>query len=244
MTMGLRLNGLLLSINRLEKVDNLFGSHYLDLVNLDLSFNDISSLPEAAFLHLSSLQKLNLSKNSLDGITFMFFHMANLSIIDLSHNRISRLSSAAIAQLNILISKRQQKQQPNLTLDMSGNVFEGSCATSLSLEWVLKHKTIFRNFNEYNCFHGDDETIFKFEKLSSFLSDLKCVCNCKGINYTRYTRIVITTSLIWMLILSMVLIIIFIKREQCCAPPDYQLTPDIEMVNMGVRQTNATEEAS
>ena len=148
---------------------------YRDLKILDLSDNRIETLSKSTFVHLSSLQTLNLSGNSLNWIEFEFSHMTDLRFIDLSNNKISRLNVEALDELNKIKSKHLNFNSS--MIDLSGNVFECSCDTLFSLQWMLENKSNFMKLDEYYCYQKN--TKVTFNNLENLLHQLETRCSPK-----------------------------------------------------------------
>ena len=133
---------LLLSHNRLgeqlQTDDNgTVFAHFIHLVELDLSVNQIKSLPFHIFKAQSQLQHLNLSGNSLQFIKFNMNHMNNLTVLDLSRNLFTQLDLQARNQLDTLVNF------PNcakLKLHIYGNPLVCSCDNLHFLEWMNASK--------------------------------------------------------------------------------------------------------
>ena len=170
---GLKLGSLILTHNSMGvTLDNDTGEtfqQFHDLTYLDLSDNEITSLSGSVFRNLSNLEILDLSQNSLDSVSFRFSHMTNLRHIDLTDNKISRLNWDTI---NDLISISQG--QHNLTVSLNGNVFECSCQTRTSLQWMLDHNTTFNDFERYTCLHNN--TSITFDQLDKHLHQFTLHC--------------------------------------------------------------------
>ena len=209
---GLKLDGLLLSYNSLGRLlDADVGEtfrNYRDLEKLDLSRNEIAILSAWVFENLAKLQSLNLSGNYLDSIDFRFSHMTDLRHLDLSNNKISRLNSGTISDLNTLTPSH-----PNLTIDLRDNVFECSCETLTSLQWILNHKEIFLNFEQYHCLHQDTRTTFN--RLDNLLPTMQSQCSSVSNLFGYRTSIVVLTVIIIILCIVLTIDCVY-KRARCC----------------------------
>ena len=91
---GLKVVGLFLSENRLGgelgKEETQVFKYLKDLEKLDLSSNDIKTLPPPIFNNLDKLKYLHLNKNSLSLVLFKIARMRNLLFLDLSDNVLSQ----------------------------------------------------------------------------------------------------------------------------------------------------------
>ena len=142
---GLNVLALSLSENRLgEKFGeaNTIFRDFKDLVRLDLSSNEIKTLPRSIFNDLPRLEFLNLGKNAISVITFQILHMKNLHNLDLSDNLLSQLDVKLQSDLKLLKS-----HSPNFTVHMLGNPFQCSCETHSFLEWMYREQDMFSQFD-------------------------------------------------------------------------------------------------
>ena len=94
---GLKVVSLRMSENQLsdelEKRGDTIFKYFSDLTELDLSANNIKTLPKSIFAHLDKLENLNLSRNSLLFIKFQVSHMKHLQVLDLSENLLSQFDN-------------------------------------------------------------------------------------------------------------------------------------------------------
>ena len=96
LTLGSTLRELILSGNMLAAqmeadVNGITFKDYVLLGSLNLANNGIKRLPSGVFSHLSNINLLNLSQNSLRQIDFEFSHMKMLQMLDLSYNLLTTL---------------------------------------------------------------------------------------------------------------------------------------------------------
>ena len=102
---GLILGKLLLARNQLGKhiasnVDDAF-SGFGDLKTLDLSYNEIRTLPKSAFSTLRKLEYLNLSGNFLDSIIIIIIIIIIISLTSIFFQDKSRVWTAASQQHSV-----------------------------------------------------------------------------------------------------------------------------------------------
>ncbi|XP_004683282.1 PREDICTED: leucine-rich repeat-containing protein 32 [Condylura cristata] len=96
--------------------------HHSQLLNLDLSYNEIELLPEGFLEHLSSLRFLNLSRNCLRAFEAQpAGSLPCLLLLDISHNALGALEVGARA----LGSLRTLFLQDNALRDMPPTTFAG-----------------------------------------------------------------------------------------------------------------------
>lgn len=102
-----------------------------DLVELDLSFNDLSGALPSQIGNLRNLKILNASNNKMTGVPAEIGQLANLEVLDLSNNQLTGLP-------NELANLKNLK-----TLNLSGNQYSEQdlavIRNSLSnVEYILK----------------------------------------------------------------------------------------------------------
>ncbi|KAL8590558.1 hypothetical protein ACOMHN_010994 [Nucella lapillus] len=106
----------------LQEVQDSFSVTLTSLQVLDLSKNSIRSIASGAFGGLSSLRSLNLSSNQLNDVGSSLESLVSLQVLDLSHNYLSELKPAAVTTLTSLTSLRLDG---NHFRTLSGHGFQG-----------------------------------------------------------------------------------------------------------------------
>ena len=102
---------------------------------LDISGNDIRSIPHTAFTYAEKLQVLDLSHNELTSVTFSTNQLKSLQHLDLRHNKIIFLDELSLQRLNDL-----KLQAVNITptkIDFDGNPIACSCDNRHYFNWTL-----------------------------------------------------------------------------------------------------------
>jgi len=113
-----------LSANRLSSVKPTSFRPLADLQRLDLSRNQLASLPADFSQHLSTVERLNLSSNHISTVEpTSLARLTRLRYLDLSRNRIQVLPEALETVL-----------APVQLLDVSGNAFHCNC----EMEWLRR----------------------------------------------------------------------------------------------------------
>ncbi|XP_067889205.1 tsukushi [Heterodontus francisci] len=145
-----------LSSNRLKAISPLMftGPGYTTLVNLDLSYNEITGMSSSTFSKLRYLEALNLSHNSLEALEEGIFSNLPLGEIDLSANKLHKinldtftskghrkpLSVALSDNLITTVVRSLDKSVPNIySLDLSGNRLESvptRCLSNVPLRYL------------------------------------------------------------------------------------------------------------
>jgi Leucine-rich repeat (LRR) protein len=88
------LQELYLSNNLIENLDEQAFDFTINLRTLDLSFNQISTIPHNLFKYkLKSLKNLYLQNNKLQQLEPWYFYLENIEVIDLKNNSIARLTN-------------------------------------------------------------------------------------------------------------------------------------------------------
>jgi hypothetical protein len=99
---------------------------------LDLSYNDLASLPKDLLSRQPALQKLILLGNNLESFELDLSFHANLTLLDLSNNRLLVLSEATRNSMDTLAARQRQPFQ----LRLHGNLLACTCATLDFLRWI------------------------------------------------------------------------------------------------------------
>ena len=171
---GLKVVSLFMSENRLgrelaENGDQVF-KYFKDLSKLNLSTNDITTLPALTFENNTCLENLTLARNSLSVINLRISHMRNLKILDLSDNLLSQLDTRFQNELESIKSR-----STNFTINMLRNPFQCSCETRQFLEWMYHKQSMFMFYDNYTCIHNN--TPFDFKNMIYMLDLLNFQCS-------------------------------------------------------------------
>ena len=168
------ISNLLLSENQLgaELGDEgiLVFANFKDLYELDLSSNNIKTLPQSIFENLDKLEFLHLKRNSLLTIEFRFSHMRSLQLLDLSENLLSRFNSKLQSDIDAVKS-----QSPNFTINMLGNPFQCSCETRLFFWWMYRRRSMFEGFANYTCIYSGK--FRNFSDMTKLLQTMNVYCS-------------------------------------------------------------------
>ena len=104
--------------------------HWLDnltmLEHLDLSGNEIKTIPTGAFTQTKNLKHLYLCDNSLVTLTLEIKYLFNLKVIYLSDSLIQYVSSQFASEINLR----------DLTIYLDGNNLFCDCARSSFILWL------------------------------------------------------------------------------------------------------------
>jgi Leucine-rich repeat (LRR) protein len=173
---GLKIETLDLYDNKLGKqlshdVEGRVFAPYKDLVQLNLSSNEIKYLPHNVFINLSNLESLNLSSNSLRKINFTFSHLLKLKKLDLSSNLYATLVKEEMRDLDAIAEKANH----TVWVDLSSNPLICTCETLDFLHWMQTSSIQFQKNNQYVCsFEKRFITLETFFEKHKHQLDVKC----------------------------------------------------------------------
>ena len=165
----LNLSGNLLGncLNQVEENDHFHA--LIRLIEIRLSNNEISTLPPKLLSNAKSLQILDLSHNIITNYIVTLHDSCALRYLDLSSNRLQSISQETIQRL-----EKIQKLN-NLSVDLSGNQLDCTCATIFFLKWIQNSEINFVKKNAYQCRFVNSRKR-TFIDLSSILDELKHDC--------------------------------------------------------------------
>ena len=145
--------------------------HQHDLKDLDLSQNNLITLPEAIFKGLESLEVLNLSGNRLKKIRVELSHMTKLWKLDFSDNKLGTIEKSLRDYLD-----RQGKMHMNL----EKNPLKCDCGHMEFVKWMSDTKVSFVHRDLYACEFGDDLRNLSSVEVGKLYNELQKKC----FNYT------------------------------------------------------------
>nr|UCJ03280.1 toll-like receptor 4 [Onchidium reevesii] len=126
-------------------------SSLINLKTLNLTFNDISALPEDIFSGLDKMEYLLLYRNPLQRFDVSIIHMHNLQELDLDNTRIQLLDKATRDHIDMLSGKGQ-----NVTVDVERCPIMCDCDNLDFLKWMQKSKSVdLTNSFSYVCTYPD-----------------------------------------------------------------------------------------
>ncbi|XP_076111086.1 toll-like receptor 4 [Mytilus galloprovincialis] len=116
-----------------------------NLRKIDMSFNNLWTLEETAFVNQPNITHLNMSNNLFRAIPTFVTKLHKLEYLDLSYNLIVSINDTMRRWLNNVSSNRK------FVLDLNNNDLVCSCDTLDFLLWMEKNKEIFYNRDNYTC---------------------------------------------------------------------------------------------
>ncbi|XP_064597417.1 toll-like receptor 4 [Liolophura sinensis] len=140
------------------------GSLFRNMISLeevDLSENELTSVPQDLFLTNHKLSSLILFNNKLTGLPMEVLKTINLVHLDLSSNVIEYLTQSEIEEL-----EKQKQQRPGFNLKLISNPFVCDCENLVFLRWLNNTNLVVDFGPEFLCTttNGQQEQITKFMK--------------------------------------------------------------------------------
>ena len=161
---------------------------------LNMSACWIEKLPQKAFIHLCSLEHLDLSYNMLENIDFQFHQMKNLATLQLRQNKISTLPLNLLEQMKDL----NESSGKTVSIDLSGNNIDAEDCKNLEfLSWILQHPMYFYNIDTYS-FYKTNHYPVSFQELNKTFSEIQKGCQ-------TYTVLIILASMFKTTIVSFII---------------------------------------
>ena len=186
------------SDNKLSKViENDFQGSIFEKVPglriLNISACWIEQLPEMIFIHLGSLEHLDLSYNQLEKLDVQVKHMRNLSTLILRQNKISSLPLSLLEHMKGV----GELTGKNISIDLSDNNLDAeNCENLKFISWIIQHPTFFTNIDAYTLYKTGHVKV-SFNEIVKTFSQLQKGCE-------NYTVLIILTSMFIMATISAV----------------------------------------
>ncbi|XP_071128538.1 toll-like receptor 4 [Mytilus edulis] len=167
-----------------------------------LSNNSIKHIFSKLFVRQPKLQNIDLSFNKLADVSFDLSQLVDLEILNLSSNTIRYLDDWSMQNIGRLLEISR-----SLRVDFSNNKFLCNCYSIRFLNWTLRSRNRFVNFDTYKCtFHNGSSLELKSLR-KGILIDLQRDC----LNYS--ISIIITCSAMFVFI-AILLMITFYRHRQ------------------------------
>ena len=175
---GLLVCTLLLHWNKLGEELSKHGDtifrNFKDLKELDLTLNEIKTLPYSTFKNQEKIEVLNLSKNSLVLLNVEISHLKHLETIDLSDNLMSHIDETRQHELE---TRRHSFQA--FTVNMLGNPIQCSCENFQFLSWMYNQRMMFVQYDNYTCVYANE--VIYFKNMKTFIGELHFQCSLDSI---------------------------------------------------------------
>ena len=172
------------------------GSIFKPLTNirkLNLSNNWIDHLPENVFIHLSTLQILDVSFNRIPNVTFIPESMTKLTGLYLQQNKIQTLPLKLLHQLE----SNSRNTGENVSIDLSNNEIRMSCNNIDFLSWMTDHTRYFSNIHSFT-FTQDDGQTKSYNDMTKSLRALQKGCK-------NYALVIIAAAVLITIFLAVVI---------------------------------------
>ena len=168
-----------LSYNQLQIADDyqFCTTDLTKLTKINLSSNNLKSIPSKMIVNCSNLKNISLSKNKLNKDALIGWDLNGtdyLEQIDLSENSLEIIDATFRHKLDTMLQKRTLP----LLIDISDNQLSCGCQDTGFVEWVISthhqnDKLKFVNFENYTC--SGQEGFEFFWRVN--INDLKKKCN-------------------------------------------------------------------
>ena len=148
--------------------------HQHQLKDLDLSHNNVITLPKAIFKGLESLEVLNLSGNRLKDISVDLNHMSKLRTLDLSDNKLETIEKSLRDDI---------ERQGKITVNLEKNPLKCDCGHMEFIKWMSDSIINFENRDLYVCEFGENQRNLSTVESRKLYNELQKKC----FNYTPLT---------------------------------------------------------
>ena len=151
-----------------EDTDGTIFRTFTRLLVLDISFNEIISLPKLFLKNSNNLKYIYASGNRLSSWIVDIDTMSKLTFLDLSENKLATLSADTRSQFE------RAFQRSNLTINLSENGLACTCENQEFMYWIQKNQYHFWNIENYFCLTKD--ITFDFKTVEPSIDKLRKEC--------------------------------------------------------------------
>ena len=154
---------------------------------LDLSYNNIVTLPVNVFQSNENIETLNLSNNRLDKFNIEIHKMKKLAKIDLRNNLLESVPVKLLESIKTLSLAGKK----NISIDLSNNTLSVSCENIEFLTWVTENTEFFINLNEYTFHDNGGTAVLNFDSVLALLPSLQKRCIPYGVLIAIFSLIIL-----------------------------------------------------
>ncbi|KAH3841005.1 hypothetical protein DPMN_114464 [Dreissena polymorpha] len=138
---------------------------YSNLSFLDLSYNNLNTIPHDLFLHNPLMERIDLSQNRLTEVTFQCRHLKELLVLNLRGNMLTMLDMTTRASLDNL--------PRTAFVEISDNTFTCSaCKDYDTMEWLIQRDKVL-DFDLLQCRNKNRNLVYVTQTIKK---ELKTVC--------------------------------------------------------------------
>ncbi|CAH1790429.1 unnamed protein product [Owenia fusiformis] len=117
--------------------------------NVDLSFNDITSVDSDAFVDTVRLEVLNLSGNKIKLLNITLAELKSLGHLNLSHNYLKTIDEHTRKEIDELV----ETSTKNLTIDLRQNPLICNCDSFMFIHWMQAQSGIMYGWSQVTCIY-------------------------------------------------------------------------------------------
>ena len=147
--------------NFITSTDSNFFAFSNALKEVYLDSCQLMNIPVDLFSRLSTLEQLDLSRNSLQDVVLDLRNCTELKTLNISNNNISSIAEANLIQLNELALKKPAGN--SLVIDFTNNRLHCLCNSTHFVDWLLRSPNRsnikFVDFSSYSCLHPNGSVL-------------------------------------------------------------------------------------
>ncbi|BFZ00803.1 hypothetical protein BsWGS_03841 [Bradybaena similaris] len=195
------LRTLVLGSNYIDYSSYQMGSNFKglpNLIDLDLSDNDMAALTEELFGGIDKLEYLRLNRNLFSDFIANISHLQHLKLLNLSKTGLPCLPEHVRTHINQLSTARPGE----IRVDMSGCPIQCDCFNLEFLKWMTSSPAFDSNFGGYKCRYPDTSVNYIADRYEEILHQLTREC---AHNYPMFLVILAGTLMLFCLVVGMVI---------------------------------------
>ncbi|XP_060571583.1 protein artichoke-like [Ruditapes philippinarum] len=130
------------------------------LKRINLSSNDLSTIPTKMFIKSHNLQFIDLSWNQMEQVTFTLSHLEKLKVLLLQNNKIKDFDVLSMRNIDSVIANISYMTHNKLSVYLEYNPLSCSkCETEAFINWLLSTKYVIIPLSHLAC--SDDNGSFR-----------------------------------------------------------------------------------